>query len=502
MKKFLLLFTILLTVGIFNSLYAQCTVQNVVVNITSTDVSDPNNVKYTTDVYFDMQNNSGNKWVFIHVWKQAGYPVGFFPASVSGTINPPTTGTLAQGNLDEAILNIGFNNDLGTAGYLSYIAQGSYLPDVAVQMTTGSGNAGKVVLVTGAPTGFQRYFMSGVTVATGQALNTPLTLKANLWSSQAAQLSKAQCWTGELLLTLNDPKVSGMINCPSVNQARTLTFNISTQSTTALGGTWKAYVDNGINGFDISDYTGAEATPDASGTFSGLTASNTLFFNNVAYNGGSSLPVKPVYIVIEVTSPTGTFSNALVYSLQNSCATLPVSLKSFDAVKRSGKVSLTWETALENNNAGFEIQRRIGNGNYEKIGFVDSKAPNGTGGAYSYNFDDNTNLSNGVTYYRLRQVDLDGKSIYSEIRAIRAGSSGLVVSVYPNPSRGTANVVIPESAGKMDVSLDDFTGKAIQKWNGVTVKNIQLTNLKPGIYMLRININDTGEQITERIVVQ
>jgi hypothetical protein len=502
MKKFLLVFLTFMSIAVVNKLTAQCTVSNVVINITNTDQTDINNIKYTVDVYFDMQNNSGNKWVFIHVWKQNAYPVGFFPASVTGTLNPPTNGTLAQGNLDSAILNIGFNNDNGTAGYLSYIAQGAYLPDPLVQMTVGTANAGKVLLVPGAAVGYQRYFMGGVTVVTGQGLVPPLSIKANLWSSQAAQLSKAQCWTGELSLTLNDPSVAGRINCPSVVEPRTLTFAISTTSTTALGGTWKAYVDNAGDGFDASDNSGANAIPDATGNYSNLTSTNPIVLNNITYTGGSDpLPVKPVYIVIDVSSPF-VLNNALVYPLTNACASLPVSLRNFNAAQRSGKVALTWETDQENGNDGFEIQRRIGNGQYIPIGFVDSKAPGGTGGAYSYSFDDNQVLSNAVAYYRLRQVDIDNRSTYSEIKAIRSGKSNFNVAVYPNPSHGTTNVAIPEGVGKMDISLDDFTGKSIQRWSGLNTQNLQLTNLKAGLYMLRITIRETGEQITERIMVQ
>jgi hypothetical protein len=500
MKKFLLSILTILSVGLFHQLKAQCTVQNIQIQIKSIDSSDKNNFKYTVDAFFDMQNNSGNKYVFIHVWKVNDYPVGFFPASVNGTLNPPINGTLAQGNLDAAILNLGFNNDVGTAGYLQYITDGNYAPDNTVNMTTGSGT---VELVAGAPFGYQRYFMAGIVIESGAGATAQF--KGNLWSSQAASISKAQCWTGELFITLNDPTAFGGINCPSASQDRTLTFFISSSSTTALGGTWKAYVDNEVDGFDPTDYTGSEATPDAQGVFSGLTSlTSPSVYNNIPYNGGSSLPVKPVYLVLEVTSPSGTFSNALVYQLSNNCATLPVSFKSFNATQRNNKALLTWETDQENNNDGFEIERRsAGNSQYQKIGFVDSKAPGGTGSAFTYSFDDNQALAKGVTYYRLRQVDLDGRATYSEVKAVRTGNGGvLTISIYPNPSRGVANVTIPESAGKMDVSLDDYTGKSIQRWSGISVRNLQLNNMRPGIYMLRINFRETGETITERIIVQ
>jgi hypothetical protein len=183
-------------------------------------------------------------------------------------------------------------------------------------------------------------------------------------------------------------------------------------------------------------------------------------------------------------------------------STLPVTLANFNAAQRSNKVNLTWETLFELNNDGFEIERRVGSGAYEKIAFVDSKAPGGNGAAFSYSFEDATNLPKGVTYYRLRQVDLDGRATYSEIKAVRTGNGTIILSVYPNPSRGTTNVALPSGVGTYDVSVDDFTGKSIQRFSGLTSSNLQLNNLKPGMYMLRVSIRATGETITERIAVQ
>ncbi|MEJ8843025.1 T9SS type A sorting domain-containing protein [Lacibacter sp. H375] len=189
---------------------------------------------------------------------------------------------------------------------------------------------------------------------------------------------------------------------------------------------------------------------------------------------------------------------------QSSCTegTLPVTLVGFNAAQRSNKVNLSWETLFELNNDGFEIERRIGGGAYQKIAFVDSKAPGGNGDAFSYSFEDATSLPKGVTYYRLRQVDLDGRATYSEIKAVRTGNGTIILSVYPNPSRGTTNVALPSGVGTYDVSLDDFTGKSVQRFSGLTSSNLQLNNLKPGMYMLRVSIRATGETITERIAVQ
>lgn len=183
-------------------------------------------------------------------------------------------------------------------------------------------------------------------------------------------------------------------------------------------------------------------------------------------------------------------------------ASLPVTLVSFDALQKSGKVVLNWATILELNNSGFDVERKIGNGQYQKIAFVASKAPGGNGAAYSYAFEDAATLPNGPVYYRIRQVDFDGHSVYSEVRAIRIGNGTLTLMVYPNPSRGTTNVAIPSGIGSVDVSVDDVTGKSVQRFSNLNTSSLQLTNLKAGMYFIRVKVNSTGETITERLAVQ
>jgi hypothetical protein len=182
---------------------------------------------------------------------------------------------------------------------------------------------------------------------------------------------------------------------------------------------------------------------------------------------------------------------------------LPVSLKNFNANLRNNAVALTWSTETENNAKGFEVQRRMGNGAYAEIGFVNTKALNGTSStSLEYSFSDANLKSSTVAQYRLRQVDLDGKSTFSEIRSVRNGAKNISITVYPNPGRGVANLSIPDGVGTVDVSLEDFTGKTIQRYNGINRSSMQLTNMKPGLYVVRVFVRETGEYITERISVQ
>lgn len=181
---------------------------------------------------------------------------------------------------------------------------------------------------------------------------------------------------------------------------------------------------------------------------------------------------------------------------------LPVKMGTFTATNKNNRIALNWSTETETNNAGFEVERKAGNGAYEKIGFVASKAVGATGGGYQYSFEDAAFGLRGMVQYRLKQLDLDGKATYSEIRAVRLGNSNISLTIYPNPSRGTTNIVLPDGAGTMDVTLENFSGTVVQRWNGLSNRNMQLNNLRPGVYMLRILVKETGEQLVERIMVQ
>jgi len=467
----------------------------------------PGNCIVTFDLIFDLENNSGNKYVFIHAYTGAEYPyagVGYFatkkpgscaPGANQSTVAPPTRTN--GGDLNDALINVGFNNDTGTVGYLSYITPAGYSPDPFAPMAIGTG----LVEKSASPfAGFSRYTMRNLTISTGQPCGAALTVKADLWSSQAASLAVAHCWRCSFVFTFNDPQISGLVNCTN---PRSYNVTLQTSSTSALGGTYDVYYDNApFNDFGPEDIAGG---PISTGTFSGLTSTSPVAKINQLYSGNNDPAKSTLSLWVDVKVTSGSVqSNTVAKLIGNTCNTLPVSLKNFNASKRTGKVAVTWETESEINNDGFEIQRRIGNGTYKTIGFVDSKAPGGNsnGAQISYSFDDVENLPNGVAYYRLRQVDLDGKSIYSEIKAVRSNSKALFISVYPNPSRGTTNVAIPEGVGVVDVALEDFTGKLVQRWNGLNTRNLQLTNLKPGMYMLRVNARESGEQVVERILIQ
>jgi photosystem II stability/assembly factor-like uncharacterized protein len=110
---------------------------------------------------------------------------------------------------------------------------------------------------------------------------------------------------------------------------------------------------------------------------------------------------------------------------------VPVELTSFSAVSGRGKVVLSWTTATETNNRGFEVQRNSGNG-YEIMGFVQGNG-NSTR-LHNYSFTDKS-VNEGNYSYRLRQVDFDGTSAYSKVVEVLVVNPNLYAlgQNYPNP---------------------------------------------------------------------
>ncbi len=191
----------------------------------------------------------------------------------------------------------------------------------------------------------------------------------------------------------------------------------------------------------------------------------TLGFDNVTYNG-QDMDFDPVtgdlywsaywstgffsegasFRLIDVTSgtsteitPLGEFDNYVSFSVNAICAPLPVELSSFSASANGNTVTLNWTTATETNNSGFDIERSPDNNNFSKIGFVSGFGT--TTESNSYTFMDNPQKE-GTYYYRLKQVDLNGRFKYSNSTEVKV-TSPMMYSLdqnYPNPFNPTTKI--------------------------------------------------------------
>ena len=179
----------------------------------------------------------------------------------------------------------------------------------------------------------------------------------------------------------------------------------------------------------------------------------------------------------------------------NGAGALSVKLISLTARIDNKQVFVNWRTASETNNKGFDIQRSPDGINWNKIGFVNGSINSIS--ERSYQFGDLKPLQ-GKNFYRLRQVDLDGKSSYSIVVSVNFLKSGFY-SIYGNPGNGIYQLNIEATNEKAELSLYDAGGKRVMnKTTGAGVQTINISNFPPGIYMLRIR-KGTG-LFTEKLV--
>ncbi|GEM_PF-462337 len=162
---------------------------------------------------------------------------------------------------------------------------------------------------------------------------------------------------------------------------------------------------------------------------------------------------------------------------------LPVEWGAFD-VKRDGKeVRLNWEIFSESNNTGFYIERSNDGKFFKNIGFVQGVGISRV--AKHYSFTDQMPHF-GDLYYRLRQVDSDGKNSYSEIKAVFFAAD-LSLAVYPNPAGQELRVKSVKEEGIMKIL--DPNGRVLIKAPILkfTVTPINISTLPAGLYIYRFN---------------
>ncbi len=180
------------------------------------------------------------------------------------------------------------------------------------------------------------------------------------------------------------------------------------------------------------------------------------------------------------------------------CLVLPVEMVSFDAKRVDEGVLLNWETASENENKGFFVQRSLDLQNWETLGFVPSASTFGNGA--KYDFLDSEPLS-GTVFYRLEQTDMSGRSNYSEVVAVTLGDALQQFSFYPNPTKGMIWIdgISEEGSGSETVyRLYDHTGRLVQSAVLSSSDAIDLTALPQGLYWVELQTG--GERTTFKIV--
>ena len=207
-------------------------------------------------------------------------------------------------------------------------------------------------------------------------------------------------------------------------------------------------------------------------------------------SGNSSFTMTDPYSEID-----GSDANTISIVCVANNTVLPIELLSFTAKPQKNTNLLLWQTAQENNNKGFDIERLEGEGKWIKIGFVAAKGSN-----MSYQFTDYNPLSTlptgrQVSYYRLRQIDLDGTETLSKTVSVQRSSKNDII-LYPNPTNGLLYIQ-PTQTPINQVKIFNSLGVMVFYQPSESLE-IDLSDLPSGIY--HMELSSDGTTFFKRIV--
>ena len=182
---------------------------------------------------------------------------------------------------------------------------------------------------------------------------------------------------------------------------------------------------------------------------------------------------------------------------------LPIELLFFNAEIKGRNVLNSWSTSAEINNDHFEIERSTDGNEFIKIAEVQGFGPGVSSQTLNYNFYDK-DVCGLVIYYRLKQVDIDGRHSYSRIASVNCKDAMPELMVYPNPANTILNVNLNlKEDQKTTVEILDLVGKIILKkelnaQSGFNNTSLEIADIPSGVYYLTVKNNDdaiVGRQV-------
>lgn len=199
-------------------------------------------------------------------------------------------------------------------------------------------------------------------------------------------------------------------------------------------------------------------------------------------------------------------SSFSIFTFTDLPSPLPVELASFTSTVDARNVTLNWSTASEQNNAGFDIERKSAGSAWAKIGNVQGSVNSTSTKNYSYR---DNNLLSGKYNYRLKQIDVNGNYKYFDLTnevIIGVPSKFDLSQNYPNPFNPTTkiNYELPFDS-KVTINLFDMTGREVanmvsaEQSAGYYTLQFNGANLSSGTYFYRIDAQGGNQNFTKTL---
>ena len=242
--------------------------------------------------------------------------------------------------------------------------------------------------------------------------------------------------------------------------------------------------------------------PGYSGVFV-VTAPITNVGSGYTLDGGNSWQLLENSLDLALTTFTSgtvgwstSWNSPIIYKYVGPPMPVPVELTSFIATTNGMEVILNWSTATETNNQGFDIERSRNNVSFDKIGFVPGFGTSTEPRNYSYS---DQPVNTGTYYYRLKQVDYDGSSTYSNAVEVqwRILNSYLLEQNYPNPFNPTTTIGFGlQNKSDVKITILNAIGEEVavllneEKEPGYHQVEFNASNLPSGVYFYQLVAGD------------
>lgn len=231
-----------------------------------------------------------------------------------------------------------------------------------------------------------------------------------------------------------------------------------------------------------------------------------------SFNGANPVAVAhwtgAAYENLTASYSSNTFALASVSSFGNAfvggnTASIPVEMTVFKAYAKGAVNILDWSTATERNNREFVIERSVNGHDYQTIGAVKGYGNSNIVQNYSFT-DDAAPLS--VAYYRLRQIDFDGKETTSKaVTVARSGNTKAGLDkLYPSVTSDVLTLEMTTN-GNTTLTIIDLLGRVVSTKQlgdntGFLIQRLDVSSLNNGLYF--INIQSGNSHITEKFEKQ
>lgn len=353
------------------------------------------------------------------------------------------------------------------------------------------------VTMTSSPTAGQQW-SNRVVEPDGTGVNSDIWIKGSGTNLTARKISigapsgSPAVRTGTVVTTIADGTTGGQA---SIGYGGMRLANISGTKYLLFSGGNNAEAGTVLRALNVTN----EATPTLYSTLPFVTPSTNYVTNG---NGTGDVSFKDngdgtfTVFYLSTNNAFGAASNSVV----------PVELIKFSGRLKNQQTLLNWSTASERENAGFSIEKSTNGVDYTAIGFV--KGQGTVSGIRTYDFTDATvSQAQPITYYRLKQMDNDGKYTYSPVVAIKQNGGKLALNAaFPMPiTEGVTLDVSTSKAGKITAILTDILGKVVKTElisanEGSNLVPLNVADLARGTYILTLNDGETS--VNQRLIKQ